>query len=224
MNKLFLRVFYGFLTLLVGSAFAFKVFQPVQVLPRMQLSPAFALTNQNGKPFTSESTRGQFTLYTFTYTNCPDTCFDVNQTMKEVQSRLGEVQLNGIKVGFVTISIDPERDTPEVLKSYAQSINADLSNWQFATTTNKALLKTIIGSGFQTYYEDKGDGTFAFDPTFVLVDGWGIVRAAYRYQTEVSNTDRILRHLGVLASEVKNSVGATKLAYEAAHVFLCYAP
>jgi len=45
-----------------------------------------------------------------------------------------------------------------------------------------------------------------------------------RYATEVSNADRILRHLGVLAEEVRNSKGTTKLAYEAAHLFLCYAP
>jgi protein SCO1/2 len=144
--------------------------------------------------------------------------------MQDIQSRLNEVQLDSIEVRFVTISIDPERDTPEVMNAYAQSISADLTQWQFGTTTNKALLKTIIGSGFETYYEDKGEGNFAFDPAFVLVDGWGIVRAEYRYQTEVSNADRILRHLGVLAEEVRNSVGSTKLAYEAAHLFLCYAP
>ncbi|MFN8381061.1 MAG: SCO family protein [Anaerolineales bacterium] len=224
MNKFLLNSIYGVLGLIMVSAFAFKVFQPIQVLPRMQLSPAFDLTDQNNERLTSEDLRGQFVLYTFTYTNCPAPCFNVNETMQEVQSRLNEVQLDGIDVSFVTISIDPERDTPEVLNSYAKSIGADANNWKFATTTNKALLKTIIGSGFETYYEDKGNGEFSLDPAFVLVDGWGIVRAEYRYQTEVSNADRILRHLGVLAEEVRNSKGSAKIAYEAAHLFLCYAP
>ncbi len=224
MNKIILNGIYGLLAIIMISAFAFKVFQPIQVLPRMQLSPAFDLTDQSNQRLTSEDLRGQFVLYTFTYTNCPAPCYNINETMQEVQSRLHEVRLDGIDVSFITISIDPERDTPEVLKSYAETIGADTDKWKFATTTNKALLKTIIGSGFETYYEDKGNSNFAFDPAFVLVDGWGIVRAEYRYTTEVSNADRILRHLGVLAEEVHYSKGTAKYAYEAAHLFLCYAP
>ncbi|MBK7319082.1 MAG: SCO family protein [Anaerolineales bacterium] len=224
MNKYFLNGLYSVLGFIVISAFAFKIFQPIKVLPRMQLSPAFSLVDQDSARLTSEDLRGQFVLYTFAYTNCPEACTAINDTMKEVQSRLSEVELDGISVSFVTISMDPQRDTPEALNAYAQSINANTEQWKFATTTNETLLKTIIGSGFETYYEKKEDGSFAFDPSFVLVDGWGIVRAEYRYATEVSNADRILRHLGVLAEEVRNSKGTTKLAYEAAHLFLCYAP
>ena len=65
---------------------------------------------------------------------------------------------------------------------------------------------------------------FTFDPKFVLVDGWGIIRGEYRYQTITPDTDRILRHIKVLADEVHNSEGAATLAYEAAHYFLCYTP
>jgi len=215
---------YGLLALLVLSVFSFKIFQPIQVLPRIQLSPAFNLTDQDNNSLTSEDMRGKFTLYTISYTNCPTPCYNINETMQEVQFRLNEVQLDGIEVEFVTISIDPERDTPEVLNTYAQTIGADTGIWHFATTENKSLLKTIIGGGFETYYEDKGNGEFAFDPSFILVDGWGIVRAEYRYATEVSSADRIIRHLGVLAEEARNSKGTTRLAYEAAHLFLCYAP
>jgi protein SCO1 len=224
MNKTLLHTLYGILAVIIISVFAFTVFQPIQVLPRMQLSPAFNLTDQNNQALTSEDLRGGFTLYTIIYTNCPEPCYNINETMQEIQARLDEVPLGGIKVNFVTISIDPDRDTPETLNAYTQAIGADTSNWWFATTTNKSLLKTIIGTGFETYYEDKGDGTFAFDPAFILVDGWGIVRSEYRYATEVSHADRILRHLGVLAEEVHNSTGSNKLAYEAAHLFLCYAP
>jgi len=224
MKNYLLNGIYGLLGFIVISAFAFKIFQPIQVLPRMQLSPAFSLTDQNNERLTSEDLRGQFVIFNFTYTNCPAPCYNMNATIQEVQSRLDEVELGDIKVSFVTISFDSDRDTASALQRYANSINADTERWSFATTPNKDLLKTIIGSGFETYYEDKSDGTFAFDPTFVLVDGWGIVRAEYRYSTEVSLADRILRHLGVLADEVRNSTGSAKLAYEAAHLFLCYAP
>lgn len=222
MNKYLLNGLYSLLALIIISAFAFKIFQPIKVLPRMQLSPAFSLTDQSNARLTSEDLRGQFVLYTFTYTNCPAPCYDINETMKEIQSRLSEVELDGIEVRFVTISFDPDRDTTQVLKTYAESIGASTEQWSFATTTNKSLLKTIVGAGFETYYEDKGNGEFSFAPAFMLVDGWGIVRAEYRYQTQSSDADRILRHLGVLAEEVRNSTGSAKLAYEAAHLFLCY--
>jgi len=224
MNKYLLNGVYVILALVVVSAFAFKIFQPIKVLPRMQLAPAFNLIKQDGTSFTSEDLRGKFVIYNFIYTNCPSPCYNLDKTMQEIQSRLGEVELDGIEVAFVTISFDPDRDTADALNVHAESLQANTDKWSFATTTNKSLLKTIIGSGFETYYEDKADGTFAFDPSFVLVDGWGIVRAEYRYHTEVSDADRIIRHLGVLADEVRNSSGTAKLAYEAAHLFLCYAP
>jgi len=224
MKKYLLHLLYGFLVLVIVSAFAFKIFQPIQVLPRITLAPAFSLIDQDGEQLTSEDLRGQFVLYTFTYTNCVEPCFDIDKTLHEIQSRLSEANLNDIKITFVTISFDPERDTPDTLKSYAESVNADTTQWKFATTNDPALLKTIIGGGFETYYEQKSDNSFSFDPTFILVDGWGVIRGEYRYKTEVSTTDRILRHLSVLADETQNSTGSTKLAYEAAHLFLCYAP
>ena len=223
MNKYFLNGLYTLIGVIAISAFAFKVFQPIQVLPRMRLSPAYSFINQDGETVTSEDFRGQFVLYSFTYTKC-SSCNNMSETMKEVQARLGEVDLGSIPVSFVTISIDPDRDTPATLKEYGSNLGANFDQWTFVTSSNKSLLKTIVGAGFETYYEDKGNGDFALDPGYVLVDGWGIIRAEYRYTTEVSDADRILRHMGVLADEVKNSTGSAKLAYEAAHLFLCYAP
>jgi protein SCO1/2 len=206
MNKYFLNGLYSVLGFIVISAFAFKIFQPIKVLPRMQLSPAFSLVDQDSARLTSEDLRGQFVLYTFAYTNCPEACTAINDTMKEVQSRLSEVELDGISVSFVTISMDPQRDTPEALNAYAQSINANTEQWKFATTTNETLLKTIIGSGFETYYEKKEDGSFAL--LSLWVDGWGIVRAEYRYTTEVSM--QIASFATRCASEeVRNSKGTT---------------
>ncbi len=222
MKKVLLYVLSGFAILLIGGAIAFKVFQPIKVLPRLRLAPGYALFNQFGQRLTNEDLRGKLVLYNFTYTRCPEPCYDQNATIKEVQSRLDEANLGEVEIVYVTVSFDPDFDSPEVLKAYADSIGANPDNWVFATTSNKALLKTILGTGFEAYYEPNPDGTFAFDPIFVLVDGWGIIRGEYRFQTEVSYADRILRSLDTLGEEIRNSVGSAKLAYEAAHLFLCY--
>ncbi len=224
MNRFWQWLLFGLLSLVAVSALAFKAFQPVQVVPRVRLAPSFALINQDGERLTSEDLRGKVVLYDFTYTRCPEPCYDLNATMQAVQARLDEVLPADIPMLFVTISFDPRHDTPEVLRAYADSLGADTSRWVFATAENPDLLKTIVGAGFEVYYQPQEDGSFQFDPRFVLVDGWGIIRGEYRYETLISNTDRILRHIGVLADEIENSKGAAKLAYEAAHLFLCYAP
>jgi protein SCO1/2 len=222
MKRTMLFALYGLVALVVLGAIAFKVFQPVQVVPRIRLSPGFSLVDQEGQRLTNEDLRGQFVLYNFSYTRCPEPCSNLNQTMAEVQSRIDEAELGEIPMKFVTISFDPEYDTPEKLKAYAETIGAEQEDWIFATTTNTDLLKHIIGGGFEAYYNQKEDKHFTFDPKFVLVDGWGIVRGEYRYQTLSPDTERILRHIRVLADEVQNSQGSATLAYEAAHFFLCY--
>jgi len=222
MTKYVFNAVYIFFGILIAAALAFKIFQPIKVLPRIKLAPAFSFINQDNQRLTSEDLRGKIALYAFSYANCPAPCAAVNDVMQAVQARLNEVVLNGIEVAFVTISFDAQRDTPQELKRYGETQGADFSHWQFVSQPDATLLKTIIGSGFEVYYADKGGGEFAFDPTFVLVDGWGVIRARYRYATESPTPDRILRHLGVLAEEVQNSVGSAKIAYEAAHLFLCY--
>lgn len=224
MKRFFMYGFYTLVIIVVGGAFAFKVFQPVQVLPRIRLAPGYLAIDQDGERLTNEDVRGQFVLYNFTYTNCGPSCEAMNQTMREVQEQLDTVELGDIDVSLVTISFDPERDTPDVLNAYAQSAGADPEIWRFVTLADPAMLKFVIGGGFETYYEANGDGRFNFDPAFVLVDGWGVIRGEYRYQTMTSDSERILRHMGVLAEEVINSQGANSVAYEAAHYFLCYAP
>jgi protein SCO1/2 len=224
MKRKLLYLLYGFLALFVVSAILFKVFQPIQVVPRIRLAPGFSMVDQNGNRLTNEDLRGKFVLYNFFYTRCPEPCHNLNKTMKEVQSRIQDLDLGGIPVQFITISFDPDFDTPERLREYAESQNVNPKIWKFVTTGDKDILKQIIGAGFEAFYNQEDDGNYNFDSKFVLVDGWGIIRGEYRYQTLSPDTDRIVRHIQVLANEVRKSHGSAALAYEAAHFFLCYSP
>ncbi len=222
MKSILIRLLYAGVILIVSAAFVFKVFQPIQVLPRIRLAPGFSLIDQDGQRLTNEDLRGKIVLYAFTYTRCPSPCYEIETTMQEILQRQHEVQLGEVPLVLVTISFDPRHDTPAVLKAHARSLSVDSEKWIFATGSDESLLKTIIGAGFEVYYQQKEDGTFTFDPAFILVDGWGIIRGEYRYTTEVPTADRILRHLAVLADEINYSKGSARLAYETAHLFLCY--
>lgn len=207
--------------LIIGAAVWFATFQPIQVLPRIRLAPGYLLVNQDGETVTSEDARGDIVLYDFGYTNCGEECDEMNNTMIEIQDRLAEVDAGDADIRFVTISFDPERDTPEILRSYADELGADTGQWQFFTGES-GHIANVVKAGFEAYFQEGNDHNFSFAPMFVLVDGWGVIRGEYRYQTVTSDADKIVRQLDVLAEEVRNSHGAAALAYEAAHFFLCY--
>jgi protein SCO1/2 len=207
--------------LLVLAVMAFAILEPIQVLPRIRLSPGYLLSDQEGASFTSEDVRGDIVLYTFRYSGCDEACDGLDQTMIDVRDRIGEVDLGDTEFRLVTISFDPATDTTEVLTAEADEFGADGLQWRFATG-EEAHLANVVKAGFKVWYEDRGDGTFAFDPTLILVDGWGVIRGEYEYRTLKSDADKIIHHLDILTEEIRNASGAAGLAYEAAHLFLCY--
>ena len=117
------------MVLIIGAAIAFALFEPIQVLPRIRLAPGYLLTDQNAQAVTSEDVRGDIVLYNFGYSGCGDDCVGMNETMIEVQQRLGEVDAGDTTITFVTVSFDPEVDTPEVLSAYANQLGGDPAQW-----------------------------------------------------------------------------------------------
>jgi len=208
----------GLLALLVSGVLAFAILQPLQVLPRMAISPGFALRTQADTRLTSEDLRGQIVLYNFTYTGCSAECPQTSLTMKALQAQPSSLAQQDVPVQLVTISFDPQQDTPAHLQAYATQLGADTTNWHFVTG-DAFTLKLVIGGGFGAYYAQTPTG-FTFDPLFVLVDGAGIIRARYRTATPALAT--LQRDIDLLMREAQHSRGALKYAYEAAHLFLCY--
>lgn len=199
---------------------AFAVFEPIQVLPRIRLAPGFALVDQSGAALTSDATRGEVVLYGFAYGDCGDECEPTLATTAEVARRVpAEVDLGEVPFRVVTISLDPSGDGDR-LDGVAAGSGADGEVWRWATADPDEL-RRVVGTGFKVPYEDEGDA-LRFDPRFVLVDGWGVVRGEYRYSTLADDADKLVRHVGILADELRNSSGVASIAYEAAHVFLCY--
>ncbi len=224
MNRQVYYFMYGFLSLIFVGAVAFKVFQPIQVLPRIRLAPGFTLYDGQGNPVTSEDMRGRIALYGFWAARCRG-CEQVLPTMTYVAKHLPEQpewQAGDLDIAFVIIDVDPERDGP-VLAEYTQRLRQETGQpWFFVTHPDVRYLKTVVGGGFEVFFAKQGD-VVEVDPKYIIVDGWGIIRGEYAYQTIEPNHRRLLRHLNVLAQEIHNSKGAARVAYEAAHLFLCYA-
>lgn len=207
--------------LIAVAAVAFAVFQPIQVLPRIGLAPGYSLLAPDGTRFTSESARGGYTLYTFEPTGCGERCAAIDATMRAVAARAAtEVDLGGLELHLVTVALDPVSD-PAPLQAASARSGADGVRWRWLGG-DETRIRTLVGSGFHRWYQAGEGGSIDFDRGFVLVDPSGVVRGDYRYQTEASDADKLVHHLAILAAEVRNAHGAASVAYEAAHVFLCY--
>jgi protein SCO1/2 len=102
-----------------------------------QPAPDFALTDQTGQPVSLESLRGHVLLLDFVYTHCPGPCPILTGTHVAVQRALPPELAE--KVRFVSISLDPARDTPEAMRQYATARGADLARWSFLTGAPEAV-------------------------------------------------------------------------------------
>jgi protein SCO1/2 len=119
--------------------------------------------------------RGKVVAVTFIYTSCTDTCPVLTALMALVQDKLG--QDFGEKIAFVSITVDPERDTPEVLKQYADTFGADLKGWAFLTGDPAAIRYIIRRYGVFAAKNAKGE----VDHTFLtsIVDRNSMLRVQY---------------------------------------------
>src|SRR5206468_7172368 len=101
--------------------------------PRSGRPPPFALTTADGTRLALADMRGKVVAVTFIYATCTDTCPVLTAKLAALGTRMGKDF--GTQVAFIAITIDPERDTPDVLRSYAQAHGASGAGWAFLTGT-----------------------------------------------------------------------------------------
>lgn len=205
----------------IGAAVVFSVAEPVQVLPRRSLAPGYALVDQSGAAYSSESGRGAVSVYTFAPARCGDRCDEQWATLDEIRRRTTErFDELDTDLRLVTVALEPDVG-PDDLRAAATASGADGDTWRWVGG-DETMVRTMVGEGFATWFEIAADGSVDVDPVYVIVDGNGIIRGEYRYRTIADDGDKISRHLGILADEIEFSRGAAALAYEAAHLFSCY--
>ena len=98
---------------------------------RFPYGEGYVFVDQNGKEVRLDTFRGKTVVITYFYTHCPDACPLTMTNMKRLYARLPDSLMD--RVVFVAVSIDPERDRPEVLREYARLYRIDFPNWFFLT-------------------------------------------------------------------------------------------
>ena len=121
----------------------------------------FHLTDQNGQVRTEADFRGQFLLVFFGYSNCPDTCPTTLQTISTALDKLGP---DAAKVTPIFITIDPDRDTPQVLKAYAANFTPRL-----VALSGSAEEIAAVAKAYRIYYKKIGEGAgYSMDHTALI--------------------------------------------------------
>lgn len=120
--------------------------QPQQAPPQVYGStPTFRLTDQTGATFSSDALAGRVTLLDFVYTHCTDACPLLSATFQDTQRKLQDQQLLGSKVMLVSLSVDPQHDTPSVMAEYGQQFQADPNSWKMLTGDWDSVWDVVTG-------------------------------------------------------------------------------
>lgn|ERR1051326_922260 len=149
----------------------------------------FTLTNQNGRAVSLADLRGRVWVADVIFTRCAGPCLKMSRQMRDLQQSLSRES----RVKLVTLTTDPDFDTPSVLRTYSQRFDADADRWMFLTGSKKALMDLEIGSLKLTAIEKKPEqrenpvDLFIHSTIFVIVDKQGQLRGVFETSGEGTN-------------------------------------
>lgn len=151
---------------------------PTQKLTELFPVPAFQLQERSGRTVTNEDLKGNVWVASFVFTRCSGPCPQVSATIARLQSELSNIP----NLKFITFTIDPERDTLDELKKYAERYRADPDRWLFLTGP-ESQMHEFATQGFKllaTKRKDPKPGDeFDHSSKLALVDRKGVIRGYY---------------------------------------------
>ena len=136
--------------------------------------PEFAFLNQDSLFISNEDFNGKVYVAEFFFTSCPSICPIMNKNMKRIEERFGTRN----DFGIASFTIDPEHDTPSVLKEYAEGYDVFSQNWHFLTG-DKEKLYHLANQGFNIFasVNPRVEGGFEHQGYFALIDKNGYIRS-----------------------------------------------
>jgi protein SCO1 len=153
--------------------------KPLEGLSRYGAVPEFSLVERSGKTVNLANLRGTIWVADFIYTTCTDTCPLQTAEMGKLQAEWSDK--SGLKL--ISFSVDPEKDTAEVLSRYADRYKADSQRWLFLTGAKEEITR-LVQEGFKLsavpiVNAESSEGIIMHSPRFVLVDRQAQIRGYY---------------------------------------------
>ncbi|MBX7051732.1 MAG: SCO family protein [Flavobacteriales bacterium] len=162
--------------------------------------PKFSFTNQAGQSISHHDYEGKIFVAEFFFTECPGICPIMSSQMARLQEMVKKEKLE-TAVGFVSFSVKPDRDTPEVLKAYGDQLGADYSNWNFLTGKAEDIYD-LAENGFMlsAFPSDTAEGGIFHTDKLSLIDRGMHIRGYYD-GTSTKSVDQLFHDLKKLTNE-----------------------
>ena len=159
--------------------------------------PLFAFTNQDGQVITNDFMSGKIAIVDFFFTNCTSICPMLSSQMARLQHSVKSENIDS-QVVFLSHTVDPKHDTPEVLKAYADRMGADYSNWNFVTGIEEDIYwQAKEGYKLTAFPSDTAQGGFFHTDQIALIDQEGKIRGYYD-GTSTKAVDQLFQDLHLL--------------------------
>ncbi|MCZ6654145.1 MAG: SCO family protein [Planctomycetota bacterium] len=208
-NRMFTVLLWGILALvLVGVSAAYVVSEAtskpavsaVAPAPDIRIAlPDFSFTERSGQELSRKDLLGRVWIADFIFTSCAGPCPLMSRHMQRLQTDLADLK----SLRLVSFSVDPERDTPEVLRMYGERYDADPQRWLFLTGPMDRIYDLAI-KGFKITVEAaRENNQIIHDTRFILVDAAGMIRGYYD-----STSTEALERLRQDASALEDRGGA----------------
>ena len=172
-NKSYIGI--SFIILIFGIWAVPKIIAKFQKSDLVEIGPvpAFKLTNQENKSISDKDYLGKVYVVEFFFSTCPTICPKMNQSMLQLQEEF----YGNPNFGIASITIDPAKDTPQVLKDHANLLGVKHYNWHFLTG-DKEYIYSLANKGFNLYAgeNNKVAGGFEHSGLFALIDKDGKIR------------------------------------------------
>jgi protein SCO1/2 len=162
------------------QAFTSEAARRLAVMRAPEAPPRVLLEDQDGRRFTLSDHAGRLVLVDFVYTQCRVLCRVAGAQLQAIERQIAAAGL-GTDVMIVTISFDPLRDTPEVLRAHAAKLNADAGRWRFARPVDPAQTARLLRA-FGLVAVPDGTGEFQHNGAIHLLARDGRLSAIFDYE------------------------------------------
>ena len=173
-------------------------------------APDFLLTNQDSILISNDDMIGKVYVLEFFFTRCPDICIEMNQNMKLLDEEFGDSN----DFGIISITIDPNNDTPSILKKYSEALDVKSQNWHFLTG-EKDYIYDLANIGFNIFANQNSNfiGGFEHQGYFALIDKDGYIRSRkdsfgnpIMYYLGINDINAIQQGIGMLNYDIKKLI------------------
>ena len=173
-------------------------------------APDYILTNQDSILISNEDLSGKVYVLEFFFTRCPDICIEMNKNMKLLDEKFGDSD----EFGIVSITIDPQNDSPSTLKKYSEALDIQSQNWHFLTGERDYIFD-LANNGFNIYANQNANfaGGFEHQGYFALIDKDGYILSRkdnfgnpIMYYLGINDINANLQGIDMLSYDIKKLI------------------